>query len=427
MNIEGVSHTEVIPKWLYRSGISAVGIVTLLLLALAALIKYPDVTSSVGIMTSETPPIEHKTNATGIIDSIYVGHKSHVVAGDKILLIKSACDPEEIEIIDSFIEEFESVKRPTDYPALTFPGDLHLGDLQSDYVAFRVNFFSFLDEIEETYSRQKVEILESEIRNLNQLNAVLEKQQSLYDKEFDLAKKEHARNKTLKSANVISDQDMEKADKDLITLEKQLTSIETSKIENKIRQASLELEIKELLRREAELDNGNLLRLRGSASSLKQSVRNWKEKYVVTAKISGQVLLSPGIARKSKIDENEYVASVVPIDGSSENYIRALAPSHEIGKLKVNSKVIVRVDGYPYKQYGSVIAKIAAVASIPKEDREGKSFYEVRIDLPPEIVTNYDIKIPFRPNTKVIAEIVNDDKTILERIFQDFLGLINQE
>jgi hypothetical protein len=202
---------------------------------------------------------------------------------------------------------------------------------------------------------------------------------------------------------------------------------ESNFIENTIRKENITLEINKLESEKYNFQNNNLLKLRGMVNALTQSIKNWEEKYIVTAKVSGKLLYPANITNKIKVNENDLVATILPRDAMTGHFVRATASDKAFGKIKVGTKVILKVDGYPYKQYGVVISSIASVSPMPKEDKAGNLLYDLTVSLPEKIITNYNVEIPFRPNTGVTAEILNKEKSILERIFEQFLNLIKQK
>lgn len=414
------------PSLILQSGISLIGLTVLCFLFLSAFIRYPDVTIGTGVMTSETPPIDHLSNTSGIIDSFYVTENSFVRYGDQLLSIQNTCSPESIDSLRNFIKKFEDISNSSHYDKLTLPTNLQLGILQAEYADFEMAFMELQMRLKAPFFRHKIQILNEEIINLERLSLAIKKHQDLFKQEYSLIHSDHARNRTLKAGNVISDLDMEKSDKELIAAKKQTILLESNLIENEIRKGNLEFEVNKLISEQTDLNNKNILKLKGIISTLKASIKTWEEKYIIVAKTSGRVSFPSIITPYVKINENDLVASVVPTINTSYQYVRAIVPDKGIGKVKINNKVIVKVDGYPYKEYGSIISKVTAISPIPRDDKTGNLSYDLQITLPAEILTNRNIRIPFKPNTGVVVEIVTKEKSILARIFQEFLNLINK-
>lgn len=68
---------------------------------------------------------------------------------------------------------------------------------------------------------------------------------------------------------------------------------------------------------------------------------------------------------------------------------------------------------------------VSHIALVPSPDQEGQMIYELRIALPEKLVTTYGRKLKYNPFTGVKVEIITENRSILERIFDQILNLIN--
>ena len=93
-------------------------------------------------------------------------------------------------------------------------------------------------------------------------------------------------------------------------------------------------------------------------------------------------------------------------------------PAENAGKVKVGHKVILKLDAYPYNEYGTVEGKVARISEIPVENA-----YNIVIELKDGLKTNYNNKITFKQRLTATAAIITKDQSVLQRIFYQFENL----
>lgn len=412
------------PGWLLKSGISVFGLVITAIFVLSAFIRFPDKITSIGVMTSETPPIEHKLASGGIVDTIFVQNNSEIQKGEPILLIKNPCKVGDIAVLEQFILDYEKVNRASNYLKLSFPTSLQLGGLQPEYANLELLFVRLCDKLRNINTKEQISIFKEEINHIDQLNKVLSRQQELAKEELSLVKKNHSRNKTLRKDSVISDLELEKSTIELVGYQKNIENLSNTLIENEIRKNQLRLQIHQLKEGKSDFVNEYTLKIQESVSKLKQDIKDWKENYYMTAEISGIISFASFLTEKVRLSPDQTVANIIPTHEASKKFVRAFALSKGMGEVEVGNKVILKIDGYPYQEYGTVTSQVSSISLLPKKDDDGNLAYELIVSLPNTIKTNYGIEIPYSPNTSIIAEVITEDASILQRVFNEFLSLL---
>ncbi|MGI9160366.1 MAG: hypothetical protein ACR2K1_11510, partial [Saprospiraceae bacterium] len=79
---------------------------------------------------------------------------------------------------------------------------------------------------------------------------------------------------------------------------------------------------------------------------------------------------------------------------------------------------VVKLDGYPFHEFGSLAGTVKSKSLIPQDET-----YNILVDLPGELKTNYGKRIPFEQQMQGQAEIVTEDKRFLERILEHVWSL----
>lgn len=73
-------------------------------------------------------------------------------------------------------------------------------------------------------------------------------------------------------------------------------------------------------------------------------------------------------------------------------------------------------------EYGSItgtVKSISLTTSITKTDKTNVDTYQVLIDFPNQLKTNYGAKLAFRAESKGSAEIITNDRRLIQRLFDN--------
>ena len=86
-------------------------------------------------------------------------------------------------------------------------------------------------------------------------------------------------------------------------------------------------------------------------------------------------------------------------------------------KWKEGFDINIRLDGYPYQEFGVVKATVKSKSILPQDD-----FYLLELKMPDTLKTTYGRLIPFQQEMGGTGNIITKDRRILERIFDKFLN-----
>ena len=71
-----------------------------------------------------------------------------------------------------------------------------------------------------------------------------------------------------------------------------------------------------------------------------------------------------------------------------------------------------------------ITAEITDIAAIPTITEQG-GYYDITLELPSSIITDYQHIIPYKPNMTTSVEVITEDKSILQRITEQLADFIN--
>lgn len=411
------------PSWLLRSGISMIALVVASILTLCFFIKYPDKISAVGIMTSETPPIEIISKANGYIEELLIADKEQVEAWQELIRIQNTADSEDIIILKKWIEEYSGREDIRSYVLLEVPENLQLGVIQQDYASLVLKYHELQQTLQDDLVFKQIKTLSEEIKKINILSHSQKREKSIYKDELHLQKKGYLRNESLANNGVISQQDFERAKTSLLQKERQYEGMENTIIQNTIRVDQLELEKLTLQGDRRNILKAYQFQIAEIISRLKNTINSWSESYILNTPISGEISIANDVKENKFIKQGQIIAYVLPQENNS-NYISIKAPILNIGKLEIGQRIILKFDAFPYKEFGIVETQVNEIAKLPQIVGGSESYYEIKSVLPDTIFTDFNVQIPYKPNMTVYAEIITEDKSIIQRIFNQFLSII---
>lgn len=134
----------------------------------------------------------------------------------------------------------------------------------------------------------------------------------------------------------------------------------------------------EALKREVASLEGQRDLSTATVARLKQDI----EKHVIRAPVSGVLGEVAPLNVGAFVETGAVIGSVVPL--GDLKIVAEFLPARVLGRMHPGQPARVRLDGYPWAQYGSIIAKVARVAS---EIRAGR----VRVELTPDAQSGFPL------------------------------------
>jgi hypothetical protein len=113
------------------------------------------------------------------------------------------------------------------------------------------------------------------------------------------------------------------------------------------------------------------------------------------------------------------VFTVVPYD--RQNLIgKCNIPIRNSGKIREDQKVFLKLENFPYREWGTVKASVGSISQISKTGEDPGYVVYLNID---DLNTSYGKTLEFNQELMGSAEILLDEVTVLERLFYQFRHL----
>ena len=411
-----------VPRWVIRWGILVILVIVILIITGSWFFKYPDINRSEILITTENPPAPLVAKVNGKIEKLFIEDKQFVEAGRNLAVIENAADYEDVLILNEIMLEvrkmlprFEMIIR------LELGSDYQLGEVQPAYATFLKAHKDYQDFVELDYYNQKINSLNGEVRQLTIHLASISKLTGILRQELNLVEGQFRRDSILFIQGALAEVEFEKSKSALLNkeLEYEQSRVNESTTEiqvEKLNQGILDLELK-LTEDQRNQQNS----WQESLENLIAAIDLWKQKFMLTAPIDGVVSFTTYYSENQNVREGDKVLTVIPEDPG--DIIGRIKMSIEgAGKVDLEDRVNIQIENYPHLEYGMVRGIVKNISLVP-DDRE----YVVEVSLPDGLTTYYGREIPFNQEMQGKAEILTDNRRLLERIINPIRSVISEQ
>ncbi len=390
------------PSFLLRYGITFVFIGVMVLVILGSIIRYPDRVSAPLIIINEQPPTRVISKISGTV-RLLVENSETVSKGQLLGYIGDAYHYQDILKVDSIIKlgNFQYL----------FLADVNLGPLQSTFSELAL-LRAQIDELEEGQQfKSQQHLLEIQLLSEKKLKLSLTSRLEILDGKLKLALEEYNRNQQLLNNGSISKVVFEQSELRYLDARFDLVNAQSDLERAKANILSLKNQITS-----SKLSYETALSASQRRYSLQQKefiakLEEWKNNFLLFAPQTGVVSLTSINYSGEIVSINSEVLSVSPnVEIPNLNGILSVSGGSS-GKIKIGMKSIIRLEGYPHQEFGSLTGEVTKVAQVP-----GNQGYQINIEIP-NSTTTYGIHIPLRHEMLGTALIITEDRTILDRIF----------
>jgi multidrug resistance efflux pump len=186
--------------------------------------------------------------------------------------------------------------------------------------------------------------------------------------------------------------------------------------ENKIQMAEYQKDVLDLSEEFDQKKQDYEIKLREAQKNLESQIASWENLYILRAPNNGHVSFLKYWSEGHFVNANEEVIAVV---SEQQKLVGKLyLPQTGSGKVKVGQTVNIKLDNYPFREFGVIRASIDSISPVPRNNE-----YLVRVDLPQDLQTTYGKRLEFKQEMQGMAEIITDDLRLVERLFQHLHSL----
>ena len=394
---------------------------SMLLLLFGWVIKYPDTVTGQIQINSGAASVKLVANASGNIHLTSYKAQDEVREGEYIAVIDNPAVTEDVRKIAGLIRSFNPVEELQPGAQSGFPDKVSLGDLDLKYYSFLSALKTNCDYLKDNvYEKQKAS-LSDDIRLKKNLLEESEKLLAIVGEKLGISQKWFDKYASMNKDEILTyeyevdqsatnylsaKQEEENLNKEIVSVQMQITDDQ-----NRLSQLTVE---------QREKERQNRLDLLTSYHDLRDNLKLWEQKYVLKVPFNGKVEFLKFLTENQFVQAGEELFGIVP----EENTVfgQVLLPAAGAGKVKLCSRVIVKLDNYPYIEYGSIegtVSSISLLAEPQKTEQNVVKTYLLIVDLPKGLTTNYGETLDFRYEIGGTADIVIKERRLIERLFDN--------
>lgn len=399
------------PRRILRWGTTAIFTVIVIFAVFAWFLKYPDLIVSTIEITTENPPVILVSKISGKIKMINVEDNDTVHAGQLLAVMETPVSMEQFYDLKEFTD---TTRHPELLSVEDIPDLSRLGSLQPYYGTYKKILSDYDNFLKNDLYGSRIKSLTEELHNLREYIDLLKENELLETQSYELSNSMY--NREMKTAGVAAEVDLERAKQQLV--EKQMTLVEKrSDIKAKeIEYNNKEQELNETKINREEEKNSKVAVVEESFNNLKAQIQQWENEYLLVSSIDGIATYTGYWSENQTVKAEEEVMAVVPLNKGK--YIgRLQLKMQRSGKVDTGCLVNIKLSSFPYLEYGMIRGVVNKKSLVPSGDA-----YIIEVDLPNGLKTLYgkNLELMFAQNMNGTAEIITNDKRLLEKIIYPF-------
>ena len=411
------------PAWIVRWGLLVILLFMLLIFIAAWFIKYPDTIIAVAEVTTENPPSHITARVNGKIMKLWINDGEFVKTGTRLAMIETTVSWDDIKILEKYINQIDkSVDEGRTIEIKSFRSDLKLGELQPHYNTLITSYNEYIKYRKYSYTKKEMSSTEKLLIAKYKFWNKQKEQREVHSDIYSLSKTDHNRDVELYSSDVISAAEMGQSKMGLLQKEATLKELDllSANTITEIRQIEYNLEI--LQAKDEEEHQRVIVDVRQAISQLSSQIEFWIQNYIVTTPIDGKATFTTYWAENQNINAGDIIMSIVPPD-TMQTIVRVQFPMQNAGKVFAGQRVNIKLENYPYSEFGLLQGKVSSISSVPNKD----FLYSANVVLDKGLITSYNKRLDSGVYLKGSAEVLTDDYSLLLRLFNPLKAFINEK
>lgn len=406
------------PKWWMRWGILSVFFILLIILSLGYIVKYPDVIYSEFRLTTNKPSVTLPLAQGSQIEKLLINNNDVVTPYTSLLVIKNNSNYKDVFLLKKELNNFTFENDSILSFFIRFLNyDLQLGGNIEN------NWTSFSSELLEYYKIKQLETYQSQIQFLEkelskQINLKKHYRSLIFNdsEQKELLNEKIKTDSTLYAKGIISRMQFNTNKRDFFQRSKALEN-------NTLALNKTNLDIVKL--QNAIINHGNnekaylldkQLSIRKSLNKLKSSIVSWEQTYLLISPIEGNITFIQDLK-----EDAFYTGNAIVVTPKEKSYYATVnIPFIGAGKIEVGQRVVLKLNDYPYREYGileGILHDFSPVA--------GENYYLGKVVISKNQISSYGRTIKIKENMSGIGEIITNDRSILGRLFERIIYAFN--
>lgn len=408
------------PHVLIRYGILLVSSIVLLSFVASIFFVYPDRVEGAVSITGSTPPVWVVARSEGMLSQLFCTDQQSVQKGEVLAVIQNPASTQDVLEMRSLLEETIFEENKVSYPEKLLNDRFELGTMQPAYTQFVSDAIAYRNFLQLNLSEKEQSIISQQLKNRSDYRKIVLNQISNKEKEVEIALSVYQRDKLLFEQKVLAQSELEQAEQLYLSRKNELEQLKTTASLESIESSQLTGSLQKLSIEQQREKNQLYSALKSSLMELETALGNWQYNYLLTAPASGTISFNGIWNEQQYITKDQKIMAVVSESQSSISG-RMLMPVSGAGKVKTGQPVLVKIDDYPYLEFGMLKGTVKKSSLVPD-----KQFFAVEIAFDNGLSTITGKQLQLQGELNGRAEIITNKQSLLTRILSPVLYLINR-
>jgi biotin carboxyl carrier protein len=419
-NRNGSNPLNIEPGYILRRGTAYMFVFFFLVLLLAGIISFNQVVKGSVTLTSKNPPVEIKVKRDGNLSAIFYKPGDSLLAGDIVAVLDNPANQRDISFLkDRLLKDYTEVLS-LEALLTEFPVNLSLGtSLQAAYNRFLEKYHNLI--LENTLGHtQKME--QGLLQNIESHRSILnskEEELQLMENSLSISTENINRHRQLFEKGVISKFDLEKVDIEYTEKNRQYSLLKQQMIQLQADKNRAKNDLEILRTSEEQKLSLQEAELVFAQQNLLNEISEWEDKNIIKSPVAGSLSYNQVWGEHQNVNEGDVVFTIVPYM-RKDLLGKCIVPVQNSGQINKGQKVYLKLDNYPYREWGMIKASVNSISEVPS--RAEVPTYIVYLDVD-SLVTSYGKELILHQELIGTAEIVLEEVTLLKRIFYQFRQL----
>lgn len=397
------------PHWLLHSGTGLLAFGFVLLLAFAALIRYPDVVRGEARVTTAAAPVD-LPSLPGELQSLLAAEGDTVAAGQVLAVFAQDLPYALVQALhvwlDSAVQDLRIGRLPSEPPR---PNQT-LGSLQVSHAILLRAWEACRLDRQHNLLQQGSAAAHDRLGLLSQQNQRLAGQDSLWEERLRIAHARYQADSSLLTKGAASLMEVEASRAHMLQVQEALAEARAAVLARDLDARATAQDIARLdleqARSASELE-GQLWR---AIDGLRAEIGHWEEAHLLRAPFAGVLRFAEAPTLGQQLGAGQSLGWLLPLKaGGRVAHLRI--PVDGAGKVERGQQVLLSLADYPRAEFGTLAGRVRHLSPLPLEGH-----YLVEVDLPDGLRSSLGRMLPLRGESIGRGEIVTQERSLLGRV-----------
>jgi len=408
------------PRLLIRHGILLISLIVLSGFIASFFFTYPDRVEGKIAISSSSPPVWVVSRSEGRLSDLLCTDRQKVAAGDVLAVIDNSALTGDVLRLKALLNETTFEEARVSYPDDLLTDRFELGVIQQAYTQFVEAAIAYRNFLQLNLTEKEQSILTQQLKNREEYRKLVARQIANKEKEVEIARSVYMRDKQLYDKNVVATSDLEQAEQLFLSRQNELEQLKTTASLENIETSQLSGSLQKLSVQQQREKNQLFAQLKSGIMELETALSNWQYNYLLTAPVSGQLSFNGIWNEQQHIVRDQKMMAIIS-DTLTSLTGRMQMPVMGAGKVSAGQLVLVKIDDYPYLEFGMLKGTVSNISLVPD-----KQYYAVEIMFEKGLTSTTGQLLQLQGELNGQAEIITNKRSLMERILAPVFHLLNR-